>query len=312
MPDISSITLPSGTTYNLKDEVARAAAAAGMTITKVDELPTASASTLGAIYLVPKSGDAPDVHDEYITVKEGNNYSWELIGSTSVDMSGYSEDGHTHSVTTNVGVAQHTGVLTGGSVTSTFTGAQGAVSVSGTPQGGITSQGTFSGKSTTSTGKFTPSGNVSGTAVSVTTKNSSGGDITVYSMSSTGSKNDGSYSQSSYTQETYTVSGENLTIGLSSYTPENVTLPTVTLPGRTAVTFGTSVTDPTFTGTQGDVSVSGTPLGDISGIAWAGQNTTFGGNFTPSGDVDSTFSPTTGSLTHSVTNNTVTSGVNDK
>lgn len=313
MPDISSITLPNGTTYNIKDEVARAAAASGLTITKVTELPEATATTMGAIYLVPVDGGAEgNGFREWITVKDGDAYAWELIGSTDIDLSGYSEDGHTHSVTTNVGVAQHTGVLTGGSVTSSFEGAEGDVSVSATPRGSITSQGTFTGQPTTSTGTFTPNGTVSGTAVGITTKNSSGTAITVYSMSGAGSKTDGSYTASSYTPENYTVTGENLTITKSSYTKESVTLPTVTLPSRTAVTFGTTVTDPTFAGTEGSVSVSGTPLGSMSGITWTGQSTTSTGKFTPGGDVTSTFSPTTGSLTHNVTNNTVTSGTNSK
>ena len=267
MPDISQITMPSGTTYNIKDEVARSAAAAGLSIVKVDSLPTASASTLGGIYLLANSQGEGNNFDEYLTVKDGSNYAWEKIGSTDVDLSGYSEDGHTHNVTSNVTVSQHTGVLTGGSVSSTFTGDEATVSVKGTP-----------------------SGTISGTAVDVNTKNASGGAITVYSMSSAGSKTNGSYTASSYTPETYTVTGETLVITSSSYTPEQVTLPTVTLPSRTQVVFSTTVTDGTF----------------------AGNELTSSGKYTPTGGVTSTFTPTTGSLTHSVTNNTVTSTTNSK
>ena len=60
----------------------------------VQTLPTASASTVGKIYLVP--GAAPsgqNVKDEYITlttIEEGTTtYSWELIGSTTIDLTNY-------------------------------------------------------------------------------------------------------------------------------------------------------------------------------------------------------------------------------
>lgn len=56
----------------------------------VDELPTASASTMYAIYLVPdKHSDVGDNYDEYITLDNDGEYSWEKIGNTDVDLSGY-------------------------------------------------------------------------------------------------------------------------------------------------------------------------------------------------------------------------------
>ena len=59
-----------------------------------DSLPDPSASTLGAIYLVPGSSPTvQNIKDEYITLKrtEGgvDTYYWELIGSTAVDLSNY-------------------------------------------------------------------------------------------------------------------------------------------------------------------------------------------------------------------------------
>lgn len=39
----------------------------------------------GTIYLVPSSGTAPDIYDEYIYV----NNSWEKIGTTDIDLSQY-------------------------------------------------------------------------------------------------------------------------------------------------------------------------------------------------------------------------------
>ena len=60
----------------------------------VAELPTASAETVGIIYLVPSTNpDTRNVKDEYITLatteEEVTTYSWEQIGSTTVDLSGY-------------------------------------------------------------------------------------------------------------------------------------------------------------------------------------------------------------------------------
>ncbi len=53
----------------------------------VSVLPTASASTLGAIYLVPSSDpQTQNVKDEYITIQQSGSYSWEQIGSTAMSI----------------------------------------------------------------------------------------------------------------------------------------------------------------------------------------------------------------------------------
>ena len=129
-PVLSIITLPNGNSYYLKDADARAildtlksaafldadssitdgatgvaktqaikayvdsAIKIGVTVVKVDTLPTASASTEGKIYIVPQSqGKTDDNFDEYITIKGGTaaepTYSWEKIGDTRIDLSGY-------------------------------------------------------------------------------------------------------------------------------------------------------------------------------------------------------------------------------
>ena len=97
MADISQITLPSGTTYNIKDATARQSIediiAAGLEYVVVETLPTASASTKGKIYLVAHSHGTGDVYDEYLTVQGGTSssptYSWEKIGNTDIDLSNY-------------------------------------------------------------------------------------------------------------------------------------------------------------------------------------------------------------------------------
>lgn len=50
----------------------------------VETLPVSDIDT-HTIYLVPKTGTAPDVYDEYLYI----NNSWELIGNTAVDLSNY-------------------------------------------------------------------------------------------------------------------------------------------------------------------------------------------------------------------------------
>lgn len=64
------------------------------TYQSVAELPTASADTMNKIYLVPSTNpETKNVKDEYITISvtdQGTTtYSWEQIGSTTVDLSGY-------------------------------------------------------------------------------------------------------------------------------------------------------------------------------------------------------------------------------
>ena len=55
-----------------------------------EELPVASADTFHKIYLKKASatGIAQNIYKEYITVKNGDTYSWELIGDTAIDVSG--------------------------------------------------------------------------------------------------------------------------------------------------------------------------------------------------------------------------------
>ena len=59
----------------------------------VDSLPNPSADTMGKIYLVPNEGSSLNVRDEYVTIRLGQegsySYSWELFGSTEIDIDGY-------------------------------------------------------------------------------------------------------------------------------------------------------------------------------------------------------------------------------
>lgn len=114
-----------------------------------------------------------------------------------------------------------------------------------TPSGSV-SQPSFSGTELTSSGKFTPSGSVSGTAVTMSKTN-------VMSNTNAG------------TLPTYTVSGETLTITSGA------------LPTFEQVAVATDVdaiTDPSFAGTEGDISVKGTPAGTVSQPTFSGNAAT--------------------------------------
>ena len=70
------------------------AAVQQFTYQSVAELPTASADTMNKIYLVPSTNpETKNVKDEFITIavtdQGTTTYSWEQIGSTTVDLSGY-------------------------------------------------------------------------------------------------------------------------------------------------------------------------------------------------------------------------------
>lgn len=53
----------------------------------VEELPPTGVA--GTIYLVSNSGSAPNIYDEYVWVTSGGSGSFEKIGTTDIDLSGY-------------------------------------------------------------------------------------------------------------------------------------------------------------------------------------------------------------------------------
>ena len=67
----------------------------------VEVRPTASASTMNKIYLVPapKSEDE-NIKEEYITIQSDGSYSWEMLGTTSIDLSNYYTKGQTDAAIT--------------------------------------------------------------------------------------------------------------------------------------------------------------------------------------------------------------------
>lgn len=59
----------------------------GLSFEIVQTLPATGAA--GTIYLVPNSGSAPNIYDEYVWITSGGSGSFEKIGTTDVDLSGY-------------------------------------------------------------------------------------------------------------------------------------------------------------------------------------------------------------------------------
>ena len=293
MAEISKITLPSGTTYDIKDAVARQMASAGISfVVSTDAASTPkdvtwddngttitgtlepSASTSGVFYLVPSTTQSgKDVFSEYITVTVNSAYAWEKVGTTDIDLSNLGDLAYKNSAS---------GSFTpSGSVSQpTFTGTQGSVSVSGTPEGTI---GTGSG-----TANYTPAGSVSTPTITVTPSTTS--KYVAASTTGGGSVTAGTAASATMPVLTTSVSNETLTLSwtdgsFTANTPTAVTLPTFSKQTiATGISSATS-TQPAFTGTGVE-------------LTFTGSSTTSTGNFTPSGTVSQpTFSGTQGTVT---------------
>ena len=97
----------------------------------VTSLPTASANTMGEIYLVAHSHSSNDGYDEYITLESGTatkTYSWEKIGNTDIDLSNYVNNlsGTANSgVVTNITKSGNTLTVTSSNLSGTQTAANG-------------------------------------------------------------------------------------------------------------------------------------------------------------------------------------------
>lgn len=77
-------------TYTKSEVQTLIAAIKQFTYELVAVLPTASASTMNKIYLVPSpNSQTENIKDEYITIESNGDYYWEQIGSTAIDLSGY-------------------------------------------------------------------------------------------------------------------------------------------------------------------------------------------------------------------------------
>lgn len=307
MADISKITLPSGTTYNIKDATARSAIAnlnsfeytvcssaattpkdvvwKNSSGTSVTGTLVASASTMHKIYLVPSTNGSKDIYDEYITINTGSStYVWEMFGNTDVHMSDLGALAKKDSVSATYKPA--------GTVSQpTFTGTSGDVSVSGTPAGkvkALVSSVEQSGYNV----HITPTGRLANTKIRTTLQSDSNDHPFVASSANGGGAvTAGTKASCTLPSLTATVSNETLTLGWTagSFTANNPTV--VTLPSFTEHAIPNSAST---TLADDELSMDAIHLG------FEGSSTTFNGTFKPAGTVSTpTFSGTSATITSS-------------
>ena len=271
MAEISKITLPSGTSYDLKDATAREMISGGISfIVSTDASTTpagvtwksgsttitgtlvASKDTKAKFYLVPEeSAASPNAYREYVTVENGGNYSWEKIGSKDIDLSNYAKkgDGVTVSGTaanakTGISIANHT--VTQGTTSSNVYYTKDEVLGSGTTFTNAPSAVSFTGNASDTFVKSYPGATskmVTGSVKGVSGSTSVTG---VKDTTTTATKISNFGTQASWTA---TVANETLTIGWTPNTiaaGSNVTVPvkadaatTVPVADAEATTFAT-------------------------------------------------------------------------
>ena len=311
MADISKITLPSGTTYDIKDAVARSTMAGAIKIKGSTTTPLTDESTTNPIII---NGDEYTAVANDAVFYEKSEYvfdgtMWHEFG----DMSGLGELAQKDEAS---GRYTPQGTVS----TPTFTGEQALISVTGqttgtveisvgegtanyTPEGTV-SKPVFTGSPMTSTGTFTPSGDV-------TVSNNTNGNyqptgtvstpsITVKTEGSTTTVNSITSVGTLPTLST-TVENENLTISFSQGTlpvkGDDVTVKTSDAEYEASQpSFTGGKVQIGFSGSSGNISVTGTTTGSVSqpiftGTAtelkaeFTGDSVTSTGNYTPVGSV---------------------------
>lgn len=300
MSYISKITLPSGTTYDIKDAEARtlienltsATRFLGITTTALTDGATTQRIEIeneGQVSVV--AGDVA-IYDTSEFIFDGT--TWHLFGDLSNLGSLAYKDSASGNFTPSGSVTQPTFSGTAKYLAASVGKATKSMEGSFTPEGTVSqptfsgnkiyAHHTFTGSANTSTGSFTPSGSVSAPTITVGT---AGSTTTVKNPTSKTVVTDMSVSDPSSTTATgelvyYSVSGETLSLKKfvettgASISTSNVTVKT----GDASYTASA----PTFTGTAGTVSVSGTASGSVS-TTYNTTSSGASGNFTPAGTV---------------------------
>lgn len=314
MAEISKITLPSGTTYDLKDATAREAIAGGTSFLGVTTTELSDGSEVQTIVVGGKSISAINggmaIYQSKEFVYSSSDGKWHEFGDTS-DLGDLAfKDSATGNYTPAGSVSQPT--FSGNAMTSTgeftpagtvsqptFTGNEGNISVSGTPSGSI-SVGTGSAN-------YTPGGTVSTPTITVNPSSSTG--YVASSATGGGAVTAGTAASATMPVLTTSVANETLTISwtdgsFTANTPTAVTLPSFT--SKTIVTGIASATSsqPSFTGDGVNLKFTGTsmsstgkftPGGTVSQPTFTGSEGSVSVSGTPSGTVSKpTFSGTQG------------------
>jgi hypothetical protein len=158
-----------GTIHNFDVVIDATGTAAGPSV-------AASADTMYKIYLVPDAHAEAGSYIEYITVKSGETYKWEAIGSTKTSLDGYVEKSQTIAGLTlnkDITVAELQGALglkafayaaTGSATVAAKTVS--GVKATGTSTGSLTGDVAYTESDITSTGTVTATGSITGSAIS--------------------------------------------------------------------------------------------------------------------------------------------------
>lgn len=338
MADISKITLPSGSTYDLKDAAARA------DIEDIQRAISGGLKFIGETTTALTDGATTNpitINGESVTAVSGNlvlygNKEFLFDGAKWIEMGDLSLLGALAYKNSASGTYTPVGTVSQPS----FTGSSASVTIEATDSAtgnyqpkGTVSQPTFSGSSMTSSGSFTPAGSVSVStnatenktatvapaatgAVTYTPAGSvSAPTISVASAGSTTTVNSIT-AVGSLPSFTATVASETLTMGWNAGSlptkGSNTTVktgdasysasqPSFSGTGVRLVTGNIAVPSTytaSFTGTEGSVSVSGTPSGTVSQPTFTGTKTQLDGTTTAAGTVSQpTFSGTQATIT---------------
>ena len=300
---ISSITLPSGSTYDLHDKRVDSlnnwqyvvCTAAGDTPkdvtwdksgTTITGTLVASSSTMYKIYLVPSANGTNDIYDEYITVNTtGSTYVWEMFGNTKLpDMNGYVKNASGHSGGTAGELAYKSSASGSGTVAVPKTYAT-STTVATTEDKSVSVTGTTTGSVSLTKGTVDIKPSATGTAANVYKPAGS------VSSSFTGTSSSGTISGTAAAQ-TISVKTAGATTTVNSITAvgtlPSCTLPTYTVSGETLTITGGSFSAGTLPTKGADTTVK---TGDA---AYQAASSTVSGScaVTPNGSVSSSFSGT--------------------
>jgi len=234
MADISKITLPSGTTYDIKDTVARNMAGGGIQLKGTTTTALTDEATTNPIVINGESYTAINQDAVFYGKKEFvfDGTMWHEFG----DMSGLGALATKDSASGTVAVPKTYTTTVTPSTTSKY------VASSATGGGSASKETVTISKAASGTATYTPEGTVGTPTITVTPSTT-----TKYvAANSTGG---GSVTAGTAASFTATVSNETLTLGWTANTPTAVTLPSFS--SQTIATGITSATSsqPSFTGT---------------------------------------------------------------
>lgn len=328
-PKIKQITLPSGNTYDLWDEDAHRliyelespGEYLGVTTSTITDGSSTNPIIIDGQSVTAGAGDwCITSSDKKAYIFSGTTNKWqEFTDMTNLGSLAYKDSASgTVAVPTSAsssfsGTATTLKITPAGSVSLTNSNKTATVSQDSsagatatyTPAGTV-SQPTFSGSATTSTGKFTPSGSVSTPTISL---NTAGDTTTIKNPTAKTVVTDMSVAAPAAAAATgeliyYEVANECLTFKKIVETNGDSITTTNTTVKTSDATY--SASQPTFTGTEGNISVSGTPSGTVSQPTFSGTGARLvTGNIAV--PTSASFSGTEGSISYTPAGNVSTS-----